>query len=68
MWTHGTDQTGQPTDRRTQGVFGTMNIRTYSSWRELRVADCRRAIDQVNERMMAVVEQNGAQIDHLFRI
>jgi hypothetical protein len=46
----------------------TLRGRVLQSWRELRVADCRRAIDQVNERMMAVVEQNGAQIDHLFRI
>jgi hypothetical protein len=46
----------------------TLRGRVLQSWRELRVADCRRVIDQVNERMMAVVEQNGAQIDHLFRI
>ena len=42
--------------------------RILESWRKLRVADCRRAILQVNDRMLAVVEQDGAQIDHLFRM
>ena len=42
--------------------------RILESWRKLRVADCRRAIAQVNDRMLAVVEQDGAQIDHLFRM
>ena len=46
----------------------TLQGRVLQSWEELRVDDCRRAIDQVNDRLLAVVEHNGAQIDQLFRV
>ncbi len=46
----------------------TLHGRVLQSWHELRVGDCRRAIDSINERLLAVVEHNGQQIDHLFRM
>lgn len=42
--------------------------RIEQSWREIRVNDCRAAIDQVNLRMLAIVENDGGPIDHLFRM
>ncbi len=45
----------------------TLDGRVLESWHNLRVADCRKAIDQVNDRLLAVVEHNGEQIDHMFR-
>jgi hypothetical protein len=46
----------------------TLRRRIAQSWRELRLEDCRAAIDQINLLMMAVVENDGEQIDHLFRV
>ena len=46
----------------------TLRRRVLQSGYDLRVDDCRRAIDQINERLLAVVEHDGAQIDYLFRI
>jgi hypothetical protein len=46
----------------------TLRGRIEQSWREMRVADCRAAIDQINQRMMAIVENDGNQIDQLFRV
>jgi hypothetical protein len=46
----------------------TLQGRVLQSWEELRVCVCRQAIDQINDRLLTVVEQNGAQIDHLFCI
>ncbi len=37
--------------------------RVQQSWHELRVADCRKAIDEVNERMEALVIADGDHFD-----
>lgn len=39
--------------------MATLTGRVLQSWHELRVADCRSAIDQVNLYMEAVVDANG---------
>jgi hypothetical protein len=42
----------------------TLHERLLELWREMRVDDCQRAIDLLDQ-MMAVVENDGAQIGHL---
>ena len=41
----------------------TLAGRVLQSWNELRVDDCRRAIDQVNARMEAMVAEDGYHFD-----
>jgi hypothetical protein len=41
----------------------TLAGRVLQSWNELRVDDCRRAIDQVNVRMEAMVAKNDDHFD-----
>jgi hypothetical protein len=41
----------------------TLTGRILQPWYNLRVDDCRRTIDQVNERMMALIEYDGGQFE-----